>query len=157
VSASAQARTAPSKKVPGLMADCRCTLAIVTATLFAMVVLSEPARCGTTGVVSGYVLYRRALAGSDALVPAPHVDVRLIGDDGVTIAKTDKSGFFSFVSVSPGLYNVLPGRYGPGCFPLVQASADQVTAVRVVMYTTQSINQDCASRDVVQAPGETPS
>jgi hypothetical protein len=98
---------------------------------------------GTTGVLNGRVVYRHALSGPNAFIPAPHIDVRLISETDVSYAKTDANGYFSFVSVTPGLYDVLPGHYGGGCFPRVEVEADQMTSIRLVMYTMESVRFDC--------------
>jgi hypothetical protein len=110
------------------------------------------ASAGTTGVLNGRVVYRHALSGPNAFILAPYIDVRLISETDVSYAKTDSNGYFSFVSVTPGLYDVLPGHYGGGCFPRAEIQADQMTSVRLVMYTMESVSLDCPFREVIIAP-----
>jgi hypothetical protein len=114
---------------------------IILCAVAAAVLSLSPAAgfAGTTGVISGTVYDCGPLAQCVEPMPrVPFAKVNISNVLGVYTATTDANGFFSFVSVTPGLYYVAAAKdgYGSWCAALAKVAADEVTGV-VVSVTTQ--------------------
>ncbi len=104
---------------------------------------------GTTGVVNGTVYdCGQAIPCARPMPRVPFAKVVVHGDFGEYATTADAQGwFFSFVSLPPGHYYLLPAKegYRTWCIAYAKVWADQVTSV-VVELTTQRFIDHCYRR-----------
>ena len=119
--------------------------AIVTATLLAAaacVFLPRTAIAGTTGVISGQVMTMEGhpLPGATVqVVDLPYASEPVRESDFLTrlldARKTDANGFFHFLSLEPGIYEIRPvlAGWNFSCVPRVVVFADQTSFIDLSM------------------------
>lgn len=118
---------------------------IVTAALLvaaACAFTRTTAGAGTTGVISGQVLTMEGhpLPGATVqIVDLPYATMPLRDSDFTTrlldARKTDANGFFHFLSMEPGIYEIRPVLSGWNfyCVPRVVVFADQTSFIDLSM------------------------
>lgn len=100
------------------------------------------AKAGTTGVISGQVITMEGhpLPGATVqIVDLPYLSVPVRDSDFTTrlldVRKTDSNGFFHFLSMEPGVYEIRPVLAGWNfyCVPRVVVFADQTSFIDMSM------------------------
>src|SRR5450432_1384578 len=110
-------------------------VAQLTATMFAVILISGLAFAGTTGTISGHVV------DSTTQAPVAGARVSVASPSQSETTTTDATGAYAFVSLSPDTYAVTASAtgYDPTSLPGVNVLADQSQSLTIILKKSASV------------------
>lgn len=107
----------------------------LTATVFAVILISAPAFAGTTGTISGHVV------DSTTQAPVAGASVSVASPSQSESTTTDATGAYAFVSLSPDTYTVTASAtgYDPTSLPGVNVLADQSQSLTLIVKKSAAV------------------